>query len=114
MSFETCPKNVAETVACIGFANAKARSRVTNVDSWSRDVREAKLFADMSCESDVERREEEDTGCKRQVVVKVLNSGVDDEATAWYSKTLAVLYARHERTDYTSTYSLGLQVTVLT
>jgi hypothetical protein len=31
ISFETCPKNVAETVACIGFANAKARSRVTNV-----------------------------------------------------------------------------------
>jgi len=96
MSFETCPKNVAEIVACIGFANAKVRSRVTSVGPSSRGVREVKFLAEISCGSDVEScGKEEDTGCKRQTVVKVLNNGVEDEATA-------------------STNSSDLHVTVLT
>lgn len=31
ISLDTCPKNAAETVACTGFENAKARSSVTSV-----------------------------------------------------------------------------------
>jgi hypothetical protein len=31
ISSDTCPKNAAETAACTGFENAKARSSVTSV-----------------------------------------------------------------------------------
>lgn len=62
MSFETCPENVAETVACIGFANAKARSRVTNVGPWPEKVREAKSPAEISCGSGESWGEEQGTG----------------------------------------------------
>lgn len=94
MSFETCPKNVEETVACIGFANAKARSRVTNVGPWSGEVREA--ITETSCVSGVEGcGEEEDTGFRRQTVVKVLNNGLEDEATAWHTEVSAVYHTRN-------------------
>ena len=55
-------------LACIGFANANARSNVTNVGPWSGKIR------DLATSRDGGRA----TGCKRQIVVKDLNNGVED------------------------------------
>ena len=59
---ETCPKNFAEMATCRGFAKAKMISYLTRVDSFPSEA-----FT---------------TGSNLQVVSRVLNRGVEDDATA--------------------------------
>jgi len=59
---ETCPKNFAEMATCRGFAKAKMISYLTRVDSFPLEA-----FT---------------TGSNFQVVSRVLNRGVEDDATA--------------------------------
>lgn len=81
MSLDTCPKKVAEIVACTGFENAKARSRVTRVGPalWPAGTME-----ELGGNCLVLRWGEfGDAGWNRQVVESVLKSGVDDDAIAY-------------------------------
>lgn len=93
---DTCPKNAADTVACTGFANANDRSRVNSVGpEWSAEIR----WCDVDGEDEADKLgadvfwgggrplvlgcgDRGEAGWKRHVVVSVLNSGVDDDATA--------------------------------
>ena len=59
---ETCPKNFAEIAACRGFAKAKTISYLTRVDSFPSEA-----FV---------------PGSNLQVVSRVLNRGVEEDATA--------------------------------
>ena len=74
-----------ETAACTGFANANDRSRVTRVGLAFPKRAESLVVSGVSarggslagCDDLVE------AGWNRQVVIKVLNSGVEDDALAF-------------------------------
>jgi hypothetical protein len=78
MSLDTCPKKADETVACSGFANANAKSKLTSVGEESVDCLKERL-------SPAAGGVDADGGIdwNRQVVVSVLKRGVEDDATAW-------------------------------
>lgn len=81
ISLDTWLKKVAETAACMGFANAYARSRETSVGPLSTSADEGSNETWAPPRTDDVRCEDSN----RHVVTRVLNSGVDEEAIAWKS-----------------------------
>lgn len=78
MSRDTCPKNLADTAAWTGFANANSRSKVTIVGP-SPD--EDAAFLEGS-------KEFGNAGWNLQIVLSVLSNVVDDEATACFRQCI--------------------------
>lgn len=119
MSLETCPKNVADIVACTGFENANARSSVTSVGpAWSFK----KMGDSWDVCDDLGRGswpalgwgEDGDAGWKRHVVESVLNSGEDEDATAYRHIEWKTAYQQFtELRIRTSTERYGVHVTLL-